>query len=90
MNTSSDNHPEIYTELTAQRPANQPTIGEANQRGKQFNAGLRRANELDHAIAYFLTKDMQPFYTAEKLDFQKMVNVFDPKYMYLTFKKLFF
>ena len=41
---------------------------------------MKRAKELDHAVAYFLAKDMQPFYTVEKPGFQKMVNVFDPKY----------
>ena len=75
-----DNHSEIYAELVAQRPANQPTIGEAIQRGKCYEAGSKRAKELDHAVTYFITKDMQPFYTVEKPDFQKMVNVFDPNY----------
>ena len=76
-----DNHPEIYAELTAQRSSNQPTIGEVVERRKKYDAGSRRAKELDHAIAYFLAKDMQPFYTVEKQGFQKMVSVFDPKYI---------
>ena len=55
-------------------------IGQVIDRRKKYNAGSRRAKELDQAIAYFLAKDMQPFHTVEKQDFQKMVHVFDSKY----------
>ena len=61
-----DNHPEIYAKLAAQtpqRPSNQPTIGEVVERRKKYEAGSRRDKELDHAIGYFLVKDMQPFHT---------------------------
>jgi len=78
-----DNHPEIYAELSAQRPPNQPTIREVIERGKRYDAGSRRAKELDHAVSYFLAKDMQPFYTVEKPGFQKMVSVFDQSIPYL-------
>ena len=74
-----DNHPEIYAELKAQRPSNQPTIGQVIDKRKKYDPGSRRA-KLDQAIAYFLAKDMQPFHTIEKQVFQKMVHVFDSKY----------
>ena len=77
-----DNYSEIYSELTVQRPSNhQLTIEEVVDRRKRYDAGSRRAKELDHAIAFFLAKDMQPFHTVEKQGFQKMVSVFDFKYI---------
>jgi len=75
-----DNHPEVYAELTAQRPSNQPTIGQVIDRRKKYDAGPRRVKELDQALTYFLAKDMQPFHTIEKQDFQKMVHAVDSKY----------
>jgi len=38
------------------------------------------AKELNHAVAYFIVKGMQPYYTVEKERFKKMLNTFDPKY----------
>ena len=51
-------------------------IGEVEEK---YHTGSRIAKELDHAIAYFPAKDMQPFHTVEKQGFQKMVSVFDFK-----------
>jgi len=40
----------------------------------------KRAKELNHAIVYFIVKDMQPYYTVEKEGFKKLLNIFNPKY----------
>ena len=37
-----------------------------------------QAKELNHAVAYFLAKHMQPMYTVEKPGFQKMIAKFHP------------
>ena len=76
-----DNHPEIHAELAAtKKQTNQPTLVKVIEYGKKYEASSEQAKELDYAVAYFMAKDGQPFYTIEKLGFKKMVNMFDPKY----------
>ena len=77
-----DNHPEIYTEFAATKwkQTNQPTLAQIIERGKKYESTSKWAKELDHAVAYFIAKDSQPFYTVEKEGFKKMVSIFDPKY----------
>ena len=77
-----DSHPEIYTELAAtkRKQTNQPILAQVIERGKKYESTSKQAKELDHAVAYFIAKDSQPFYTVEKVGFKKIVSIFDPKY----------
>ena len=76
-----DNHPEIYAELAAtKKHINQPTLVKVIERDKKYEASSKQARELDYAVAYYLAKDGQPFYTIEKQGFKKMVSMFDPKH----------
>ena len=43
-----------------------------------------QAQQLNHAIAYFLAKDMQPFNTVEKPGFKAMVAKLNPRYLKST------
>ena len=36
------------------------------ERGKKYGAFSKRAKEIDYAVAHFMAKDGQPFYTIEK------------------------
>ena len=38
--------------------------------GKKYEPSSKRAKELDCAVAYFMAKDGQPFYTIEKQGFK--------------------
>lgn len=46
----------------------------------QYDPKGSQAKELNHAVAYFLAKDMQPYYTVEKPGFQKMIAKLNPRY----------
>ena len=77
-----DNHPEIYEELAAtKKQINQPTLVKVIEQGKKYEASSKRAKEPDYAVAYYMAKDGQPFFTIEKQGFKKMVSMFDPKYL---------
>ena len=39
---------------------------------------MKQAKKLNHAVVYFIMKDMQPYYTVEKEGF--ILNTFNPKY----------
>ena len=58
----------------------QPTLETVVERSTYYNPKGSQAKELNHAVAYFLAKDMQPLYTVEKPGFQKMIAKLNPKY----------
>ena len=39
------------------------------ERGKEYEAFSKWANELDYAVAYFMAKYGQPFYTIRETEF---------------------
>lgn len=43
------------------------------EQNSYYLPGSHQAEELDHAVAYFLTKDMQPHHTVEQSRFKRMV-----------------
>ena len=60
-----DHHPELYAEaqpMCSQSGYQQPTITEAFDKGKKYDARSPRALELNKCVAYYLAKDMY-FYT---------------------------
>ena len=58
----------------------QPTLETVVERSAYYDPKGAQAKELNHAVAYFLAKDMQPLYTLEKPGFQKMIANLDPRY----------
>ena len=44
----------------------QPTLETVVERSTYYDPKGAQAKELNHAVAYFLAKDMQPLYTVEK------------------------
>lgn len=84
-----DQHPKEYKEAS-QRNCNankaprsqskQPTLETVVKRSTHYDPKCSQAKELNHAVAYFLAKDMQPLYTVEKPGFQKMIAKLNPRY----------
>ena len=65
---------------SSQPPPDQPTITDAIEATKKFSAKSPRALELNKAVAYFIAKDEQPFYTVEKPGFRALVAKLNPRY----------
>lgn len=57
-----------------------PTLETVVERSTYYDPKGAQAQELNHAVAYFLAKDMQPLYTVEKPGFQKMIAKLNPRY----------
>ena len=84
-----DGHPELYKEAMETRldgskgkrkETNQPKIASVIARGTQYHPKSAQAQELNRAVAYFLAKDMQPYFTVEREGFLKMVSKLNPRY----------
>ena len=58
----------------------QPTLETVVECSTYYDPKGAQAKELNHAVAYFLAKDMQPLYTEEKPGFQKMIAKLNPRY----------
>lgn len=50
-------------------------------KGTKYDSKSPRARELNRAVAYYLAKDMQPFYSVEKPGFRNLVSKLDPRYV---------
>ena len=50
------------------------------KKGKKYDPKSQRVQELNCAIACYITKDMQPFHTVERQEFREIVHASDPKY----------
>ena len=79
------NHPEAFSEARkatsrGKGHTKQPAIEETNNRIKTYNADSSRAQELNPAVASFITSEMQPYQIVEKPGFKKMIKKLDPKY----------
>ena len=67
----------LRMESVATKPAEaasmpkQPTIVNIVEMSKKYNSN--HVLELNRAVAYFITKDAQPFYTVERPGFRAMV-----------------
>ena len=58
-----DHHPELYAEaqpMCSQSVSRQPTLTEAFDRGKKYDARSPRALELNKCVAYYLAKLYKP------------------------------
>ena len=84
-----DGHPALYKEATKtqakpskgkEKEGRQPTLEATMERGSYYDPRSKQAQELDHAVAYYLAKDMQPYYTVERPGFKKMVSKLNPLY----------
>ena len=62
------------------RDHKQPTLQSAIEHGMHYDPKSVQAQQLNHAIAYFLAKDMQPYNTVEKSGFKAMVVKLNPRY----------
>ena len=81
-----ERHPRAYKEANQGHQGNknrneasrsqgvQPTLETVVERSTYYDPKGAQAKELNHAVAYFLAKDMQPLYTVEKPGFQKMIS----------------
>ena len=58
----------------------QPTIIDVVELSKKYNSNSSQALELNRAVAYFIAKDAQPFYTIERLGFRAMIAKLNPRY----------
>ena len=84
-------HPEAYSEAQkATQVKNtgmkQPTIEETIDKTKLYNLNSSQAQELNHAVASFIAREMQPYQIVEKPGFKKMISKLDPKYQLRTRK----
>ena len=78
-----DHHLELYAEaqpMCSQSGSRQPTITEAFDRGKKYDARSPQALELNKCVAYYLAKYMVSLHTVEKPGFRHLVAKLDPKY----------
>ena len=66
---------EAATRLTSntQRNHKQPTLQSVVEHGMHYDPKSVQAQQLNHAVGYFLAKDMQPYNTVEKPGFKAMV-----------------
>ena len=81
-----DHHPDVYASIAPTSSHGktkrkvQPTLTQVIEKGKKCDPKAQRVQELNHAIARYIAKDMQPFHTVERQGFREMVHAFDPKY----------
>ena len=83
-----DNHPAEYADAcklvqsskgeSSRQLQRQPTLYDTIQRCTTYDRKSREAAELNRAVAYFLAKDMQPLYTAEKSGFKNLISKLNP------------
>ena len=62
------------------RDHKQPTLQSVIEHGMHYDPKSVQAQQINHAIAYFLVKDMQPYNTVEKPGFKAMVAKLNPRY----------
>ena len=83
-----DGHLDLYKEAMEakldgskgkRKETNQPKIACVIERGTQYDSKSVQAHELNRAVAYFLSKDMLPYFTVEQQGFLKMVSKPDPR-----------
>jgi len=82
-----DHHADLYSEaakgvhsLGRGESSKQPSLRETLERSMQYSSHSSEAITLNRAVAYFLTKDMQPVYTVEKSGFKLLVSKLNPRY----------
>ena len=87
-----DVHPLLYKEAMKTKEAStrptsstyrdhkQPTLQSVIEHGMHYDTKSVQAQQINHAIAYFLAKDMQPYNTVEKPGFKAMVAKLNPRY----------
>ena len=87
-----DVHPLLYKEAmktkeattrptsSTQRDHKQPTLQSVIEHGMHYDPKSVQAQQFNHAVAYFLAKDMQPYNTVEKPGFKAMVAKLNPRY----------
>ena len=88
-----DNHPTLYVQAdmkvarrsstqdnTTEVPQLQLTLPQAIERSKAFSPDSSAAREINHAVAYFIAKEMQPLSMVDKPGFRHMVHKLNPRY----------
>ena len=81
-----DYHPDAYGEIVpssskvSKPKQKQPTLQQVISKTKKYDTKSTCACELNKAVAYYLSKDMQPLYAVERPGFKKLVAKLDPKY----------
>ncbi|XP_051771149.1 E3 SUMO-protein ligase ZBED1-like [Ctenopharyngodon idella] len=86
-----DNHPVQFREIKSTHASSsagsssaeailQPTVKEAFQHQASYGPSSHRAKEINHAIAYYIAKDMIPIHTVGKPGFQKLMKTTVPLY----------
>ena len=77
-----DHHPEVYAEMARGTRGKgikrkQPTLLDIIEKSRRYDPKSQRVRELNRAVACFIARDMQPFYTMEKPGFKQMVEMLD-------------
>ena len=62
------------------RQRHQETLPNVIERRNCFPSNSPQAQELNAAVAYYLAKDMQPYYTVERPGFRKLIFKLNPRY----------
>ena len=87
-----DRHPDVYADAqpkVAKKGAastvptiasKQPTLQQSVERTSKYPAQSAIAQELNHAVTYFLAKDVHPLHTVDKLGFRQLVFKLNPRY----------
>ena len=89
-----DNHPILYVQaerkVVRKKPVHdsseeeqqqvQLTLAETLERSKMFSPDSSAAREINHAVTYFIAKEMQPLSIVDKPGFRHMVRKLNPRY----------
>ena len=89
-----DNHPTLYVQAERKVARKKPihdssedeqqqvqlTLAETLERSKMFSPDSSAAREINHAVTYFIAKEMQPLSIVDKPGFRHMVRKLNPRY----------
>ena len=85
-----DHHPTLFKEESkvlnaagtpgSTKQQHQETLPNVIERRKCFPSNSPQAQELNATVAYYLAKDMQPYYTVECPGFRKLIFKLNPRY----------
>ena len=83
-----DHHADLYTEVSKELQSSkresskhvQPSLCKTVERNIMYPNKSVEATTLNRAVAYYITKDMQPIYTVERSGFKFLVFKLNPRY----------
>ena len=65
---------------SSSKSSTQPTLENLIEKSKQYEKHGKKWQALTDSVTKFLSMDMMPIYTVEKVGFRRMLKTFDPRY----------